>query len=70
MQYNDAWRVHLRASNFSYAPVIGSERKLFDARESGTSKWLYDAQGGVKKGVRMRTFTRGGYSAMYPETMK
>ncbi len=70
MQYNDAWRVHVRASNFVYSPIMGREKNLFDSHESGTSKWLFDRKGEVKKGVRMRTFTRGGYSAMYPKTMK
>ncbi len=71
MQYNDAWRVHIRASRFACAPCMGSEKVLWNHRESGTSRWLYDAQGEVKKkGVHIRTFTRGGYGNMYPSSMR
>lgn len=69
MQYNDAWRVHVRASDFAYAPVMGSDMSLFDAHESGTSNWLFDRKGEIKKGVKIRTFARGGGN-MYPPNMR
>lgn len=59
MQYNDAFRVHVRAARFAYSPVIGKSGLLWDNLESGISRNMYTRFGTLKKNIKVRTYIRG-----------